>query len=156
LCLFSRKSDDLLRRMYTVLLQGGILWRLLSGPLDHLDVGFLCWLFCLDDQTIGNTGVLMLPWWWYRVCKSFSVWVHWHWVHTGWQLVPLDVLLFLLVWSDLLRLFWLMWFWSSLWYKYCYFCLFSGSIHVVNLLPAFHPNPVWHWACEVIIANLQF
>jgi hypothetical protein len=26
--------------------------------------------------------------------------------------------------------------------KYCYFCLFSGAIGLVNLIPAFHPNPV--------------
>jgi hypothetical protein len=26
--------------------------------------------------------------------------------------------------------------------KYCYSCLFSGAIVLVNLLPAFHPKPV--------------
>jgi hypothetical protein len=26
--------------------------------------------------------------------------------------------------------------------KYCYSCLFSGAIGLVNLLPAFHPKPV--------------
>jgi hypothetical protein len=25
--------------------------------------------------------------------------------------------------------------------KYCYSCLFSGAIGLVNLLPAFHPQP---------------
>jgi hypothetical protein len=27
-------------------------------------------------------------------------------------------------------------------YKYCYSCLFSGTIGFVNLLPAFHPKPI--------------
>jgi hypothetical protein len=26
--------------------------------------------------------------------------------------------------------------------KYCYSCLFSGAIGLVNLLPAFHPKPM--------------
>jgi hypothetical protein len=26
--------------------------------------------------------------------------------------------------------------------KYCYSCLFSGAIGMVNILPAFHPKPV--------------
>jgi hypothetical protein len=27
--------------------------------------------------------------------------------------------------------------------KYCYSCLFSGAVGFVNLLPAFHPKPVF-------------
>jgi hypothetical protein len=26
--------------------------------------------------------------------------------------------------------------------KYCYSCLFSGAIALINLLPAFHPKPM--------------
>jgi hypothetical protein len=29
-----------------------------------------------------------------------------------------------------------------IWDKYCYSCLFSGAVGLVNLLPSFHPKPV--------------
>jgi hypothetical protein len=29
------------------------------------------------------------------------------------------------------------------WYKYCYFCLFSGAISLVNHLSVFHPKPLF-------------
>jgi hypothetical protein len=59
--LFWRRSNGLLRRMFIVLLQDGILCRHLSGPFDlwcHLILEFLCWFFCLVDLSIGDRGVL--------------------------------------------------------------------------------------------------
>jgi hypothetical protein len=109
-------------------------------------------IFCLDDLSIADCGLLKSPATTVlgSTCafKSFSVcwwnWVHWHWVHIGWKLLfPFDVLPLLLVWSVFFILFnqcklevYL------IWYKYYYSCLFSGAIGLVNLLPAFHPKPV--------------
>jgi hypothetical protein len=55
--LFWRKFQGLLRRMYIVLLQDGILCRRLSG---HLVLGFLCWLF-VWMTSIGDRGLLKSP-----------------------------------------------------------------------------------------------
>jgi hypothetical protein len=35
------------------------------------------------------------------------------------------------------------------WDKYCYYCLFSGAVGLVNLLPVFHPKPVLVSANEI-------
>jgi hypothetical protein len=48
--------------MYIV--QDRILCRPLSGPCDlwcHSIIKFLCWFFCLDDLSLGDSGVLKSP-----------------------------------------------------------------------------------------------
>jgi hypothetical protein len=55
----------LLRRMYIVLLQDGILCRHQLGPFDllcHLGLGFVCWFFFYwDDLSISDWGIVKSP-----------------------------------------------------------------------------------------------
>jgi hypothetical protein len=67
-------------------------------------------------------------------------------------LFPLVVLLLLLVWSDLLFLFWLILFEVYfIWCKYCYSCLIWGAISLVNLLP-----PVFSKAILISVYKVDF
>jgi hypothetical protein len=62
--LFWRKFHRLLRRIYTVLLQVVILCRSMSCALDlwcHSTLKILCWLFYLDDLSVGDIRVLKSP-----------------------------------------------------------------------------------------------
>jgi hypothetical protein len=57
-----KKFHGLLRTMYIMLLLDEIFCRHQLSSFDlwyHLDLGFLCWFFCLDDLFIGDRGVLM-------------------------------------------------------------------------------------------------
>jgi hypothetical protein len=93
--------------------------------------------FCLGDLYIGDRVVKSplphRPWCWglYVLLNPlvyvWGSWVHWHWVHIGWQLLfPFDVLPLLLVWSDLCLIWPCKFEAYFVWYTHCYSCLFLG------------------------------
>jgi hypothetical protein len=106
-------------------------------------------IFCLDDLSIGNRKVLnyltttVLG----SICgmKSFSVCLMKLGVLTldayrlmiisFWCIVPF-ISMKCLIWPSKFEVYFV-------WYKYCYSCLFSGAISLVNLLPIFHLKPVF-------------
>jgi hypothetical protein len=128
-------------------------WNILRhplGPFDllcHLVLWFLYWFFCVDDLSIGDRGLLKSPTTTVleSICsfKSFNV-----------CLMKLGALI-LGAYRLIVISFWCIAPFISLkyidqckfevyffWYKYCYFCLFSGDLGLVNLLPSFHPKSV--------------
>jgi hypothetical protein len=92
---FWKKFNRLLRKMYIVQKLDEIFYRHQLGPFDlwcDLVLGFLYWVFCLDDISIDDRGsIKVFHYHCVGVCMFLGpleyVWWNWvqlHWVYIGW------------------------------------------------------------------------